>query len=140
MRKISPARLLKFTAAVFCALLFVAGFAPNSSANQLNHETMVTFTSPVEVPGPHGTIVLSAGTYVLEATNPFQSHIVVQIFNRDKTRLYATVLAIRSYRQTLSGTEVTFAQSQGDPVQKLKTWFYRNYDYGQEFIYAPEHD
>lgn len=138
MAKILPTRLVTFVA--LCAFLFVAGFCRNVSANELNHGTMVTFSSPVEVPGANGPIVLAAGTYVFEATNPLCSHVVVQIFNKDKTQLYATVLAIRSYRAAVSGTVITLVQRPGEQAQSLKSWFYRDADYGQEFVYTPARD
>lgn len=142
MAKILPSRLSRSIAAVLCSGLFalVAGFCLNLNANELNHGTMVTFTDSVEVPGAHGPIVLSPGTYVFEATNPLGSHAVVQIFNKDKTHLYATILAIRTHRATPSGTVITLVQKPGEQAQQLKTWFYRDAGYGQEFVYTPAND
>lgn len=135
MTKTLPTRLLKLAAAVFCSLLFVGGFASNSNANDMNHATKVTFASPVEVPGPNGPVVLAAGTYVFEVSGTYGSNLTVQIFNQDITRLYATVLAIQCYRRTPAGTAITLVQRDGEPAQQLKTWFFRDNDHGQEFVY-----
>jgi hypothetical protein len=136
MAKTLPARLLRLAAAVFCSLLFVVAFGSNSSANQMNHATKVTFTSPVEVPGPNGPVVLAAGTYVFEIAGTHGSNITVQVFNQDITHLYTTILAIQCYRHTPTGTEITLVQRDGASTQQLKTWFFRDNDHGQEFVYA----
>jgi hypothetical protein len=135
MPKTLPARLLKLVAAVFCSFLLVAAFSSRSSANELNHATKVTFASPVEVPSADGIVVLPAGTYVLEVSGTRGSNVTVQIFNQDITRLYATVMAIQTYRRTPAGTQVTLEQRDGSPAQQLKSWYYRDNDYGQEFVY-----
>ncbi len=135
MPKTLPAKLLKFAAAVFCSFLLVAAFSLRSSANETNHATKVTFTSPVEVPSADGLVVLPAGTYVFEISGTRGSNVTVQIFNEDITRLYATVMAIQTYRSAPAGTQLILVQRDGAPAQQLKAWYYRDNDYGQEFVY-----
>ena len=138
MAKTLSGKLLRFAAVVFCAGVLVAGMSLNARANDMNHGTMVTFTSAVEVPAPNGVIVLSPGKYVFEVTGTRGDNIIVQIFNEDITHVYATVLAIRSYRAAPGATEFTLVQRPGETAQQIKTWFYRDYGYGQEFVYAQE--
>ena len=42
--------------------------------------------------------VLPAGTYVFKLMNPQSNRHIVQIFNKDQTKIYATILAIPNYR------------------------------------------
>ncbi|MDE3168745.1 MAG: hypothetical protein KGL75_01275 [Acidobacteriota bacterium] len=136
MAKTLSGAILRFAAVAFCAFVLVAGVSRSAKANDMNHGTLVTFTSAVEVPGPDGMILLAPGTYVFEVAGTRGDNTVVQIFNEDITHLYATVLAIRSYRAAPGGTEFTLVQKAGESAQRIKTWFYRDNDHGQEFVYG----
>src|SRR5690242_8637418 len=77
--------------AFFC--LFSAAL-PNAQADEWNKKTIVTFSGPTEIPGQ----VLSAGTYVFKLADSQSDRNIVQVFNKDETRLYGTFLAIPDYR------------------------------------------
>ena len=57
---------------------------------------MVTFTQPVEIPGQ----VLPSGTYTIELYETFGNRHIVRIYNADRSKLIATVLAIPNQRLT----------------------------------------
>ena len=90
---------------------------------------------PIQVPGQ----VLAAGTYVFRLADPGSTQNVVQIFNADRTVLYATLQAIPTDREDPTGDAVvTFAeQGDGQPVALLK-WFYPGRETGNEFVYPKQ--
>ena len=55
----------------------------------------MTFSGPVEIPGVHlkGWAVLPAGTYVFKILDSTSDRHIVQIFNKEETEIYATILA-----------------------------------------------
>ena len=73
----------------------------------MNQKTVITFSGPVEIPGVHltGWAVLPAGTYVFKILDSQSDRHIVQIFNKDETKVYATILAIPNYR--LKATDKT---------------------------------
>jgi len=70
-------------------------FAQRALAGEWDKPTKVTFNTPVEVPGA----ILQPGTYVF-TVDPDSNGRVVQIWNEDRTKLYATALAVPNYRLT----------------------------------------
>lgn len=81
-------------------------------------------------------MVLPAGTYVFKLLDSMSDRDIVQIFNKDQTHLYATILAIPDYRMQPTGrTVVTFAERAEGSPEALKAWFYPGDQFGQEFVY-----
>src|SRR5438067_4525001 len=117
--------------ALYIAVL-VAEFGSPAKADESNKLTYFTFSQPVEVPGGK---VLPAGTYAFKLLDDAGDRNIVQVFNKDLTQLYATILAIPDYRpQPHDKPIVTFAESsQGGPYA-IKEWFYPGDQYGQEFV------
>jgi hypothetical protein len=111
----------------------IVGFASRAKADESNKLTYFTFSAPVELPGNK---VLPAGTYAFKLLDNVGDRNVVQIFNKDLTMLYATVLTIPDYRpQPHDKTIVKFSETaQGGP-EAIKEWFYPGDQYGQEFVY-----
>ncbi len=111
----------------------IVGFASRAKADESNKLTYFTFSAPVELPGNK---VLPAGTYAFKLLDDAGDRNVVQIFNKDLTMLYATVLTISDYRsQPHDKTIVKFSETaQGGP-EAIKEWFYPGDTYGQEFVY-----
>lgn len=118
------------------ALTLVAMFgASSASAQPLNKKTTVTFNAPVEIPGV-GAQVLPAGTYVFRLLDSQSDRNIVQVFNKDESHIYATILAIPNFRlRSTDKTVMTFQErAAGDP-QAIRAWFYPGDNWGQEFVY-----
>jgi hypothetical protein len=110
-------------------------FASTVSAQAWNKRTMVTFSAPVEIPGV-GAQVLPAGTYVFRLLDSLSDRHIVQIFNKDESHVYATILAIPNYRlRATDKTVMTFAERAVGEPQAIRAWFYPGDNSGQEFVY-----
>ncbi len=117
-------------AAAVAALCFA--LSPNAKADEWNKKTTLTFNAPVEIPG----MVLSPGSYTFKLLDSPSDRFIVQIFNKDQTHLYKTVLAIPDYRLQPTGkTVVMFEERAKGSPQAIKAWFYPGDNYGQEFVY-----
>jgi hypothetical protein len=126
------------TATGFCLALMGAVFSPAARADEWNRKTTLTFSGPVEIPGVHlkGWGILPAGTYVFKILDSQTDRHIVQIFNKDETRVYATILAIPTYRLKTTGkTVVTFRERPAGEPEALRAWFYPGENYGDEFVY-----
>jgi len=122
----------------FCLALMGAVFAPSAQADAWNRKTVMTFSGPVEIPGVHlkGWGVLPAGTYVFKIMDSQSNRHIVQIFNEDETRVYATILAIPNYRlKATDKTVVTFRERPAGQPEALRAWFYPGRNWGEEFVY-----
>ena len=123
---------------VFCMALWGATFSPSAKADDYDKKTTLTFSQPVEIPPVHiqGYRVLPAGTYVFKLVNSSSNRHIVQIFNKDQNRIFATILAIPNYRLQPKGkTVITFSEAvQGKP-QAIRAWFYPGANWGEEFVY-----
>lgn len=124
-----------FTLIATSLLLVGTLLAPYVRADEEDKKTVVTFNEPVQVPGT----VLPAGTYVFKLADSQSDRHIVQIFNADESRLFATILAIPDYRTTPSDkTIVTFDERPSGQPEALRTWFYPGDNYGQEFVYPKQ--
>ncbi|HEX9001495.1 MAG TPA: hypothetical protein VGB07_16430, partial [Blastocatellia bacterium] len=86
---------IKMIATIFCLSLVALTYSSSVQADTWNKRTVVTFSQPVEVPGG---IILPAGTYVFELVDSLSDRHIVRIFNKEKTHVYATILAIPNWR------------------------------------------
>ncbi|MGJ5814795.1 hypothetical protein [Paludibaculum fermentans] len=130
-------RLSAFTT-VSCIALLSAVMTPVASADAWNKKTVMTFSGPVEIPGVHlaGWGVLPAGTYVFKIVDSQSDRHIVQIFNKDETTIYATILAIPNYRlKSTDKTVVTFRERPAGEPEALRAWFYPGMNWGEEFVY-----
>jgi hypothetical protein len=110
-------------------------FSAMTSAQTWNKRTSVTFSGPVEIPGPDAQ-VLPAGTYIFRLLDSQSDRHIVQIFNKDESHLYATILAIPNYRlKATDKTVMTFAERAAGEPQAIRAWFYPGDNSGQEFVY-----
>ena len=99
-------------------------------ASEWDKSTIITFNSPVEVPGK----VLLPGTYVFE-TLPDDRNVVL-IFDRDSNKLEEITFAIPTYASTVpSKPMVQFEERIANAPQAIKAWFYPGDATGFEFIY-----
>lgn len=131
-------KLFKTASTFFCIALLGAMLAPGAKADDWNRKTTMTFSGPVEIPGVHlkGWSVLPAGTYVFKILNSQSDRHIVQIFNKDETAIYATILAIPNYRLKVTDkTVVTFRERPAGEPEALRAWFYPGRNWGEEFVY-----
>jgi MYXO-CTERM domain-containing protein len=129
---------VKLFGTVFCMALLGTMFLPGARADDWNRKTVMTFSGPVEIPGVHlkGWGVLPAGTYVFKILDSQSNRHIVQIFNKDETMIYATILAIPNYRLQATGkTVVTFRERPSGEPEALRAWFYPGKNWGEEFVY-----
>ncbi|MBZ5634866.1 MAG: hypothetical protein LAO55_17225 [Acidobacteriia bacterium] len=123
---------------VFCMALMGAMFSPNAKADDYDKKTTITFSGPVEIPPVHitGMRILPAGTYVFKLLNSSSNRHIVQIFNKDQTKIYATILAIPNYRLVAKNkTVITFNEGVRGAPQPIRAWFYPGANWGEEFVY-----
>jgi hypothetical protein len=126
------------TTSVFCLALMGAVLSSSAKADEWNRKTVITFSGPVEIPGVHlkGWRVLPAGTYVFRILDSQSDRHIVQIFNKDETQVYATILAIPNYRlKATDKTVVTFRERPAGQPEALRAWFYPGKNWGEEFVY-----
>jgi len=129
-------KLTKITLLTICLSFLLCTLSVTTEADNWDKKTAFIFSNSFEVPGSDGPIVLPAGTYVFKLLDSRSDRAIVQIFDKDETHLYATVLAITDFRRNPTGkTVITFAEGpEGAPVA-IKTWFYPGENYGREFVY-----
>jgi hypothetical protein len=126
------------TTTVFSLALLGVAVSTGAKADEWNRKTVMTFSGPVEIPGVHlkGWGVLPAGTYVFKILDSQADRHIVQIFNKDETVVYATILAIPNYRLNTTGkTVVTFSERPAGEPEALRAWFYPGKNWGEEFVY-----
>lgn len=131
--KLSKSGMVACSVALACAI-----FAPNLQADTWNRKTVITFSNPVEIPGVHlaGWGVLPAGTYVFKVMDSLSNRHIVQIFNKEETKVYATILAIPNYRlQPTDKTVMSFHERPAGQPEALRAWFYPGRMFGEEFVY-----
>jgi hypothetical protein len=116
-------------------IAFTLIFELAAHAGESDQTTTITFSQSIQIPGQ----VLPAGTYVFKLANGDSDRNVVQVFNADRTVLYATLQTIATVRQqTTARTVITLAeQGSGQPDALLK-WFYPGQEVGNEFLYPKE--
>jgi hypothetical protein len=132
-------KLFKAVSTVFClALTAGAILSPVARADDWNRKTTFTFSAPVEIPGVHlvGWGVLPAGTYVFKILDSGTDRHIVQIFNKDESVCYATIMAIPNFRLKVTDkTVMTFRERPAGQPEALRAWFYPGHQWGEEFVY-----
>jgi len=125
----------KIVAVSFCLFLMALAFLPSATADTWNKKTIVTFSGPVEVPGV-GAQVLPAGTYMFKLLDSSSNRNIVQIFNKEGTHVFTTILAIPNYRlKPTDKTVITFRERAEGQPEAIRAWFYPGTQWGQEFVY-----
>jgi hypothetical protein len=122
---------------VFATMLAFLIMLPVVRASEEDQATELTFNKAVQVPGR----VLPAGTYwfVLVETNSAPN--VVQIFNSNRSTLYATILTNAAERpEPTKDTAITFADRGSMQPEALVTWFYPGYKSGHEFVFSNQEE
>jgi hypothetical protein len=115
-----------------CAAAIAAFVAPSARADEWNKLTYLTFSGPVQVPGA----TLPAGTYMFRLADSMTNRHVVQVFDKEGKKLYATLLAIPDQRLDPSGQNIVlFAERPSGVPQAVKAWWYPGDTIGDEFVY-----
>src|SRR3954463_8892201 len=113
-------RITTMAATAACAAVL---FAPAVATAQTpaDRVTLVTFSGPVSIPGK----TLPAGTYTFRlADSPGDRHIV-QIFDRDQSTVFATLLAVPAERAEAEGDPViTFKETAANLPPAVRYWYY----------------
>ena len=113
--------------------LLCVALAPKAHATEWNERTVVHFTAPVEIPGR----VLLPGTYTFQLMSSNWNRNIVEIYNKNRTKLEAVVLAEAAYRMNPTGKAVfTLEERPADAPMAIHKWFYPGDHYGQDFIYS----
>jgi hypothetical protein len=107
-------------------------------AADANQETRITFSAPIQIPGQ----VLPAGTYIFQQqADPDADQDLVQIFNADRSVLYATVVTVSTERANPAGdTAITRAEGASGKPGVLVNWFYPGNSIGHDFNYPKQHE
>lgn len=126
---------MKMKALIGIALGIIISFmmtAP-ARADQENQGTRLTFDHAVQVPGK----ILPAGTYWFVLAENDADRNIVEVFNEDRTRLYATLFTVPStLPKAADDTELTFARIESNDAPALMNWAYPGELTGHEFVYS----
>ena len=113
-------------------LLAFAIILPVARADEFDQATKITFNQPVQIPGR----VLPAGTYWFMVAD-FNSPDIVQVFNSDRSMLYATVFTNNTESLTTTdNTAITFAEREPMQPETILSWFYPGRTSGHQFVYS----
>jgi hypothetical protein len=121
--------------AVGLIIAFTLFFELAAHADEYDEATTMTFSQAVQIPGQ----VLPAGTYFFKLVDSSSDRNLVQIFNADRTVLYATLQTIPTERQEPTGNTVVSLAEQGtEKPEALLKWFYPGRETGNEFVYPKQ--
>ena len=87
-------KINKLYIALGLMIAFVLFYDFAAHAGESNESTKVTFSAPIQIPGQ----VLPAGTYLFQQADDNSDLNLVQIFNADRTVLYATLQTVSTER------------------------------------------
>src|ERR1700733_14048308 len=96
----------------FCILAFAFVFAsiiamPSARADERDQATKLTFSQPVPIPAR----VLPAGTYWFMLVDSISDRDIVQVFNSDRSMVYATIITVGTLSATTpDNTAIIFAK------------------------------
>ena len=124
------------TALAVCTLAVVS--ATFSFADENNRKIVFTFDKSVSIPAVHqpGWGLLPAGTYVFKIFDSMSNRHIVQIFNKEESKIYATILAIPNMRlEATDKVVLTFRETPVGQPAALEAMFYPGRTWGEEFVY-----
>lgn len=125
-------KTIRIVMLAFFVACVAAALGSPARADEHDKLTIFTFSQPVELPG----VTLPAGTYSFKLLDSFGDRNIVQVFDKDQTHLYATILTISDCRQQPPDkTLVRFSETAAGGPAALKEWIYPGDDCGQEFVY-----
>ena len=125
-------RRTKTTVAALCAALALTAGAAAAQSMPSDRTTFVTFSGPVSIPG----MTLPAGTYTFRLADSQTDRHIVQVFNRDQSKLFTTLLAVPAQRPEPEGDPViTFKETPSDRPPAVHFWYYAGERAGNELVY-----
>jgi hypothetical protein len=114
-----------------CAAL-VLGATLATAQTDSSRTTIVTFSAPVVLPG----VTLPAGSYMFKLADSQTNRNIVQVFDKDRSKIFATILAIPAQRQKPADeTVITFREAPANAAPAVQYWYYPGETQGQEFAY-----
>ena len=123
---------MRVVKALCCAAALTAFVAPAAHADDWNKKTILTFSGAVQLPGA----TLPAGSYVFKLADIPGNRHVVQVFDKDEKKIYATILAIPNERlEPADKPVVLFSERASGSPQAVKVWYYPGERIGNEFVY-----
>jgi hypothetical protein len=115
-----------------CAALLLGATFAASQGLDTNRTTIVTFSAPVALPG----VTLPAGSYMFRLADSQTNRNIVQVFDKDRTKIFATILAVAAQRsKPADDTVITFKESPAAAAPAVQYWYYPGETMGQEFAY-----
>ena len=118
-------------------IAFALFFGIIARADEANEQIKVTFGKAVQIPGQ----VLPAGTYTFQLADPDTGSNLVQIFNADRSVLYATLQTVSAERaKATSDVTLTVAASQSEKPDFLLGWFCPGSLTGHELVYSKQQE
>lgn len=124
-------------AAAICAAVTLSAGAAGAQGVLPDRMTFVTIDAPVSLPG----VVLPAGEYMFRLADTQANRNVVQIFDKERTRIFATLIAVSADRPKSEISDeavITFRETPSDHPPALRYWYYAGERSGQEFVYPKE--
>jgi LPXTG-motif cell wall-anchored protein len=113
-----------------CAALLLG--ATLASAQNADRTTTVTFSAPVALPG----VTLPAGSYLFKLADSQVNRNIVQVFDKDRSKIFATIIAIPAQRnEPADETVITFNEAPANAAPAIRYWYYPGEKSGQEFAY-----
>jgi len=122
---------------ILSAAALAALIAPAASGQSwnVNKVTYLTFSGPVQVPGAS----LPAGTYMFRLADPMSHRQVIQIRDKEGSRIFTTLWSIPN--QTAAPKDdpfVMFLETPAGQPAAIKAWFYPGQKTGYEFVYPKD--
>jgi hypothetical protein len=107
-------------------------FTSRAQADSYDKMTLLTLDQPTQFQDTY----LEPGTYMIKLVNSQSDRHIVQIFNRDRSHLFNTIIAIPSYRVIPTGeTAISYWETPPGTARAVRDWFYPGDNDGQEFRY-----
>jgi len=114
------------------AVLVLGATLASAQSPDTNNMTIVTFSAPVSLPG----VTLPAGSYMFKLGDSQVNRNIVQVFDKDRSKILATILAIPAERnEPADETVITFSESPANTAPAIRYWYYPGERRGQEFAY-----
>ncbi len=115
-----------------CAALLLGATLASAQSPDTNNSTIVTFSAPVSLPG----VTLPAGSYLFQLADSKVNRNIVQVFAKDRSKIFATILAVPAERnEPADETVITFNESPANSAPAIRYWYYPGDKRGQEFAY-----